>query len=195
MEPAVTSLAAPTEPGHLAGRPLDEWNTAYEKVESYFKALRVENKLLRGQLVQSVLDRAMRRAPAEPNVATIELAVEELDAVITEWYAEVLDEPVEKTKALLSTRGRLALMLVDMPGRWQDQFLKHGPWPEEFVNAMRAGFIRAGPDFQFSEMTPRPLELGPITTLTNLGNLPYFRMIFIWLCFALVLVILFRMTH
>ena len=96
---------------------------------------------------------------------------------------------------LLTTRGRLAMMLADMPGRWQDQFLKPGPWPEEFVSAMRAGFLRAGPDFQFSEMTPRPLELGAITTLTNLGNLPYFRIVFIWLCFALFLVILFKMTH
>jgi hypothetical protein len=190
-----STLTAASKPGELAGRPLDEWNAAYEQVESYFKALRVENKLLRGQLVSQVLDRAMRRAPAEPNAATIELALEEMDAVITEWYAEVLDEPVEKSKALLSTRGRLALMLVDMPGRWQDQFLKRGPWPVEFVSAMRAGFLRARPDFQFSEMTPRPLELGAITTLTNLGNLPYFRMVFIWICFALFLVILFQMTH
>ena len=190
-----STLTAASKPGELAGRTLDEWNAAYEQVESYFKALRVENKLLRGQLVSQVLDRAMRRAPAEPNAATIELALEEMDAVITEWYAEVLDEPVEKSKALLSTRGRLALMLVDMPGRWQDQFLKRGPWPEEFVSAMRAGFLRARPDFQFSEMTPRPLELGAITTLTNLGNLPYFKMVFIWICFALLLVILFQMTH
>jgi hypothetical protein len=122
-----STLTAASKPGELAGRPLDEWNAAYEQVESYFKALRVENKLLRGQLVSQVLDRAMRRAPAEPNAATIELALEEMDAVITEWYAEVLDEPVEKSKALLSTRGRLALMLVDMPGRWQDQFLKLRP--------------------------------------------------------------------
>jgi len=26
--------------GHLAGRPLEEWNAAYEKVENYFHALR-----------------------------------------------------------------------------------------------------------------------------------------------------------
>jgi hypothetical protein len=30
--------------GHLAGRPLEEWNAAYEKVENYFHALRVRNK-------------------------------------------------------------------------------------------------------------------------------------------------------
>ena len=192
MEPTLTE---DDSPGYLVGRPVDHWNSAYERVENYFKALRVRNNLLRGQLVSKVLDRAMQRALREPDASTMELAVEEMDAVITEWYAEVLDQPVEKSNALLTTRGRLAMMLSDMPGRWQDQFLKPGPWPEEFVSAMRAGFLRAGPDFQFSEMTPRPLELGAITTLTNLANLPYFRIVFIWLCFALFLVILFKMTH
>lgn len=190
-----SAVADSDRPGYLAGRPLEEWNGAYEKVENYFKALRVRNKLLRGQLVSKVLDRAIARAAADPVSSTTELALEEMEALISEWYADVLDEPVEDSKALLTTRGRLALLLADMPGRWQDQFLKPGPWPEEFVNAMRAGFLRARPDFQFSEMTPRPLELGAITTLSNLGNLPYFRILFVWVCFALLLVILFRITH
>ena len=55
---------------------------------------------------------------------------------------------------MLSTRGRLALLLADMPGKWQDQFLRPGPWPEEFVerhaqdlSAGRAGFstLQNGP--------------------------------------------------
>ena len=44
--------------GHLAGRPLEEWNAAYEKVENYFHALRVRNKALLGRLVLRVLERA-----------------------------------------------------------------------------------------------------------------------------------------
>ena len=89
---------------------------------------------------------------------------------------------------MLSTRGRLALLLADMPGKWQDQFLRPGPWPPEFVAAMRESFFRAGPDFQLSKMTPRPLDLGPITTLTNFGRLPYVRMALVWTVFALLLV-------
>ena len=58
MESAVTGAA-----GRLAGRPLEEWNAAYVKVENYFHALRVRNKALLGQLVLRVLERAMRRAP------------------------------------------------------------------------------------------------------------------------------------
>jgi hypothetical protein len=96
---------------------------------------------------------------------------------------------------MLSTRGRLALLLADMPGKWQDQFLHPGPWPKEFVTAMRESFFRAGPDFQLSQMTPRPLDLGPITKLTNFGKLPYVRMALAWTLFALLLILIFWFTH
>ena len=92
---------------------------------------------------------------------------------------------------MLSTRGRLALLLADMPGKWQDQFLRPGPWPAEFVVAMRETYLRAGPDFQLAKMTPRPLDLGPIATLTQFSRLPYARMVAIWVLFGLLLILLF----
>jgi len=191
MNPAIL----PDESGQLAGRPLEEWNGAYAKVESYFHALRIRNKPLLGQLVLRVLERARRRAPAELNCSATQLAAEEMDRIVTEWFSEVLQTSPTNTDQTLSTRGRLALLLADMPGKWQDQFLRPGPWPEAFTSAMRETFFRAGPDFQLSKMTPRPLDLGPITTLTNLGRLPYFRMVLVWTLFALLLVAVFWLTH
>ena len=185
----------PDAAGRLAGRPLEDWNAAYVKVENYFHALRVRNKLLLGQLVQRVIDRAMNRAPAEPDRSATQLAAEEMDHLVTEWFGEVLQSPSSKADQTLSTRGRLALLLADMPGRWQEQFLRPGPWPEEFTTAMREAFLRAGPDFQLSKMTPRPLDLGPITSLSNLGKLPYVRMTLAWTGFALLLIIFFWLTH
>jgi hypothetical protein len=185
----------PDAAGRLAGRPLEDWNAAYVKVENYFHALRVRNKLLLGQLVQRVIDRAMNRAPAEPARSATQLAAEEMDHLVTEWFGEVLQSPSSKADQTLSTRGRLALLLADMPGRWQEQFLRPGPWPEEFTTAMREAFLRAGPDFQLSKMTPRPLDLGPITTLSNLGKLPYVRMTLAWTGFALLLIVFFWLTH
>jgi hypothetical protein len=164
-------------------------------VESYFHALGVRNKLLLGQLVSRVLDRAMRRAPAEADRPPMELAAEEMDRVVTDWFAEVLDAPPEQSDPLLSTRGRMSLLLADMPGRWQDQFLKPPPWPEEFVGAMRASYLRAGPDLRLSQMDPRPIDLGPMTTLASLGQIRWVRMLFAWLLFAAVLVIIFNMTR
>lgn len=181
--------------GRLAGRPLEEWNAAYLKVESYFHALRIRNKVLLGGLVQQVLDRARLRAANEPERTATELAAEELDHLVTEWFASVLERIPTGVEQLLSTRGRLALLLADMPGKWQEQFLRPGPWPDEFVNAMRETYLRAGPDFQVSQMTPRPLDLGPIATLTNFGRVPLKKMAVVWIAFGLVLVAIFVLTH
>jgi hypothetical protein len=181
--------------GRIAGRPLEDWNAAYAKVESYFHALRIRNKVLLGRLVIHVLKRAMRRAPEQPQRHVTELAAEEMDAVVTEWFAQVLQESPTGTDHMLSTRGRLALLIADMPGKWQEQFLKPGPWPEEFVKAMRDAYLRAGPDFQLSKMTPRPLDLGPIATLTNLSLLPFKKMLTVWLVLALILIAIFVATH
>lgn len=185
----------PSDTNVLAGRTLDEWNAAYAKVENYFYALRVRNKTLLGQSVLRVLDRAMNRAVTEPDRSATELAVEEMERLVNEWFVEVLRIPPEQRDETLSTRGRLALLLADMPGKWQDQFLRPGPWPEEFVSAMREGYLRAGPDFQLSKMTPRPFDLGPLTTLTQLGRLPYIRMVLIWAVFILLFVLIFKLTH
>ena len=193
MEPALKIL--PDVSGEIAGRSLDEWNAAYVKVENYFHALRIRNKPLLGQLVLRVLERAQRRAPAEPDRAATELAAEEMDKIVTDWFGQVLQISPVGSEHTLSTRGRLALLLADMPGKWQDQFLRPGPWPTEFVEAMRESFFRAGPDFQLSKMTPRPLDLVAITTLTNLGKIPYIRIVLVWASYALALVTLFWLTH
>jgi len=141
MEPALKNL--PDVSGQIAGRSLDEWNAAYVKVENYFHALRIRNKPLLGQLVLRVLDRAKLRAPNELDHSATELAAEEMDRLVTEWFAQVLQTSPLNHDQMLSTRGRLALLLADMPGKWQDQFLRPGPWPEEFVEAMRETFFRA----------------------------------------------------
>ena len=190
MEPAMTDVA-----GQLAGRPLEDWNGAYVKVENYFHALRVRNKVLLGRLVLRVLERAMLRAPAEPDRSATQLAAEEMDRLVVDWFAAVLQESPANADQMLTTRGRLALLLADMPGRWQEQFLRPGPWPQEFINAMRETYFRARPDFQLSKMAPRPLDLGPITTLTNLGRLPYLKMTLVWILFALLLIGVFWLTH
>jgi hypothetical protein len=190
----MSATARTDAPGQLGGRPLDEWNAAYSKVESYFHALRVRNKVLLGQLVALVLDRAMQRSSREPLRSATELAVEEMDHLVNEWFAQVLQAPPAGAE-MLSTRGRLALLLADMPGRWQDQFLRPGPWPNEFLVAMRENYLRAGPDFQLAKMTPRPLDLGPITTLTHLSHLPLVKMTGSWLLFGLLLILLLYLTH
>jgi hypothetical protein len=139
--------------------------------------------------------RAVPRETQEPQLSATELAAEEMDLVVTEWFGQVLQEAPVGANHMLSTRGRLALLLVDMPGKWQEQFLHPPPWPEEFIKAMREAYLRAGPDFQLAKMAPRPLDLGPIATLSNLSMLPFRKMIFVWFLLMLLFVVLFVVTH
>src|SRR6266404_2830921 len=110
VEPSLSeqALNSTQQPGSLAGRSLNEWNAAYSKVESYFHALRVRNKVLLGRVVVQVLQRAMTRAPLEPYRSATELAAEEMDHVITEWFGTVLQQAPTGADQMLSTRGRLA---------------------------------------------------------------------------------------
>ncbi|HLP78226.1 MAG TPA: hypothetical protein VK327_15075 [Candidatus Paceibacterota bacterium] len=195
LESALNPGESPSDqPGRIAGRPLEDWNAAYAKVESYFHALRLRNKVLLNRQVIHVLKRAMQRAPLEPQRHATELAAEEMDAVVTEWFAQVLQESPTGKDHMLSTRGRLALLIADMPGKWQEQFLRPGPWPEAFVSAMREAYLRAGPDFQLAKMAPRPLDLGPITTLTGF-QFPYKKWATIWIICAVALIAFFVYTH
>lgn len=142
-----------------------DWSEAYDRVESYFCALRIQNRLLLSQLVAHILSRAAARVD-ESSLAPSVLAMEEAKKVVEEWFAEVLSaagvEPGET-----AGKGRLAIFLADLPARWQNEFLHPGPWPEEFLKAIKASYLKTGPDFQKTRMTPREIDLGPVSAVAG----------------------------
>jgi hypothetical protein len=83
--------------------------------------------------------------------------MEEALSEIAEWTQDVLDVPLENRR--LAARGRLALLLAGMPGKWQGVFLTPAPWPPAFIEAMRKSYLAAGPRFAALTMVPKPLEL------------------------------------
>ena len=181
LEPALNHPAAVTT------RPAEEWKAACLKIERYLHLLRVRDQALRHQLVQQVMEQAAHRAAQEVSQALTELALEELDRVLAEWFAQVFGERPANPKPTLSIRGRLALALADLPEEWQDQFLRPGPWPEEFVAALRNARLRVAPDFQPVEMTPHPLDLGLIGRLAQFAKRLRFKRTAVWLAFVAVL--------
>lgn len=158
----------------LNGRSLDEWNEAYIRVEAYFLALRVKNKLLLSSLVKKILDGIGERVRTEKDRSVVELASEETDKLIVDWFRNVLDEPAIEPDDRLSARGRLALMLVRYETPWQQLFLSEGSPPQDFMEAMRSAYLHADPDFRFVEMQPRPIDLGIVDvanrTLESIGK-------------------------
>ena len=139
---------------------LNEWEEAYAAVEAYLQALRLRNRLLVAELVRGILWRASARRADEPEKPARFLAMEEALSEIAEWTQDVLDEPLENRR--LAARGRLALLLAGMPGKWQGVFLTPPPWPAAIVEAMSTSYLAAGPRFAALTMVPKPLELNAI---------------------------------
>ena len=144
----------------LSETELSEWEEAYAAVEAYLQALRLRNRLLVAELVRAILWRASARGATEPGVPARVLAMEETLSEIATWTQDVLDEPLENRR--LAARGRLALLLADMPGKWQGVFLTPQPWPSAFTESMRKSYLAAGPRFANLTMVPKPLELNVI---------------------------------
>jgi hypothetical protein len=144
----------------LSESELVEWEEAYAAVESYLQALRLRNCLLIAELVRGILWRASARRVDEPEKPARFLAMDEALNEVADWTQDVLDVPLANRR--LAARGRLALLLAGMSGKWQGVFLTPAPWPPEFVEAMKKSYLAAGPQFAELTMIPKPLELNAI---------------------------------
>lgn len=177
---------------------MEAWNAAYVRVEDYLRAHRIHNRLHASALILRILERTARRHLANPNLDPTSLAAEETEAMMDQWFAEVLnrrDEPHER----IAIEGRVALLLCDGPQRWPYAFLEE-KIPPEFSQAMQVGALTAGPDMAVSSMVPRPIDLGPISevageTLETFERLPLLRTLFLWLLFAGALAAIFYATR
>ncbi len=71
---------------------MDSWNAAYVRVEDYLRAHRIHNRLHQSRLIQKILERAARRHAAHPALDPTMVAAEETEALMDNWFSEVLDE-------------------------------------------------------------------------------------------------------
>lgn len=178
---------------------LREWDEAYRRVEAYFSALHVDNKLLLSSLVLKILGRASERAETEPDRRPVELAAEETDRHLVEWFRRVLGEEGIEKDDRLSARGRLALLQVESDVPWQQLFLTDEPVPDDVAEAMRTAYLHADPDFRFVKMRPRPIDLGIVDvanrTIEGMGPsraaLPWI----LWTIFGIILATIFFLTR
>ena len=159
----------------------EEWNLAYEKVENYLRAFRVESRLHRARLIQMVLQRiADRPQPADGTPLTT-LAIREVQAMMQEWFGRIMQEPQDAS----DTPGRLGLLLCDGQTRWPYCFLEPDRVPEEMMTKMRNAMLRAGPDLAVSNMVPREIDLGLMPefvgdALETFQRKPFIRAAILW---------------
>ncbi len=178
---------------------MEAWNAAYVRVEDYLRAHRIHNRLHQSRLIQTILERAARRHEQNPALEPTTLAAEEIEALMDEWFADVLDtqnQPVER----IATAGRVAMLICDGPQKWPYAFLDTQNIPDDFARAMRASSMEAGPDMQISSMVPRPIDLGAISeaageTLETFEKWPILRTLVLWAIFLATLIAIFRATR
>ncbi|MEM7696872.1 MAG: hypothetical protein AAF236_00520 [Verrucomicrobiota bacterium] len=139
---------------------LHQWDEAYRRVEGYFLALGIDNKLLLSSLVLKILGRASDQHDQDPARDPITLAAAEADRYLVSWFRRVLGEEGAEPEDRLSARGRLALLLVQHEVPWQQLFISDEPVPETYRIALQRAYLQADPEFSFLEMQPRPIDLG-----------------------------------
>ena len=204
MSPAVSesvrvSLPASPEPMGPA------WDEAFLRVESYLRAHQIESRLVLNRLALEIV-RAARMTADKPAVAPespddpVALAMREAERRTTAWFTRVLGDAVDPDDERLGTRGRIALVMADVPARWPQYFLAETPPPPELVEAMRAAYIEAGPELELTRMVPRALDFGPIANVADeawktFARWPVLRAILGWLLFVGLLAAAWRAAH
>jgi hypothetical protein len=173
----------------------DEWNEAYEKVENYLRACRINSRLHRARLIHRVLVRVAERGPVPQGQALSAVAIHETQTMMREWFARLLQQPAGSGRFAL-VDGRVALLLCDGPERWPYAFLTTSDIPPDLVKEMRASMLVAGPNLQISNMVPREIDYGWFPeiaggTLGSLSRWPLLQAVLAWVLFLLVLAYLF----
>jgi hypothetical protein len=178
---------------------MDQWNAAYVRVEDYLRAHRIHNRLHQSRLILQILERAAQRHQANAALSPTALAAEEIETLMDQWFAEMLDERGQPHERI-AIDGRLALLLCDGPQKWPYAFLDEKNVRPDFAQAMRAGVVEGGPDMAVSSMVPRPIDLGLIPeaageTIETIEKWPILRTLLLWLLFAGALAVIFKMTR
>jgi hypothetical protein len=179
-----------------------DWDEAFLRVESYLRAHQIESRLVLNRLAVEII-RAARAAADTPEGAGLDavaLAMREAERRTAAWFARVLGDAADPEDERLGTRGRIALVMADVPARWPQHFLAATPPPPELVEAMRAAYLEAGPELELTRMVPRPIDFGPIANVADeawktFARWPVLRVVFLWLLFVGVLAVLWFATH
>ncbi len=184
--------STPMPPPHPAPAPseaeADAWEEAFVRVESYLRAHRLERRARLTRLTDQLITQARReRRPLEtPVAAGLRIA----DHHVGTWIERAVGSASEaQHPELARSRARLALEIADVPERWPEDFLGTEPIPPELCAAVRSAYFAAGPELRFSNMAPRPIDLGPVANLAGqtwdgVRNRPRLRRLLLTLALA-----------
>lgn len=146
--------------------PIDaQWDEAFLRVESYLRAHHVESRLLLTRLTTEILDEARGLAAQMPEEAPVTLAMRLAHARIGEWLQSTLAEG-DWSDDRFRARGRLALLMSELPRRCPERFLSHDPPPDDVADRLATARLYPAPELRPTSMPPAMLEF-PLVDLAE----------------------------
>jgi hypothetical protein len=136
-----------------------EWNEAFLRVQSYLHAHHIDGALLLNRLSTEIVEEAHLLAISQSAEAPVTLAMQVMHRRMADWFRSAIEEGNCKEERFRA-RGRLALLLSNVPSAWPQQFLSAEPLPSEVASALNVSVLQPGPEVRLSKMAPAELEFG-----------------------------------
>ena len=175
-----------------------EWDDAFLRVESYLRAHQIESRVLLNYLTTDILSAARDLAVDHPQEAPVTLAVHVAHARIGEWLVHALGEG-DWSDERFRARGRLALLMAEVPQRCPEKFLSPDELPPDTRAQLAEARLYAGPELRLASMPSSPLEfpLGDAVEekWTTFSRSTFFRASMSWLVVAGVFGAVWLATH
>lgn len=142
------------------------------------------------QFTTEILTAAKDMAAEHPEEAPATLAIRIAQARIGEWLMHSLGEG-DWTDERFRARGRLALLMADIPRAHPEFFLGKTALPEALRERMAQAKLYSGPELRVTGMPPAPLEFTLADTAAErwvtFSRSAFFRATKSWLLIAGVL--------
>lgn len=164
--PDLPSDPAPSAPAVFPPDPA--WEEAYLRVESYLRAHQLESRVLLNRLAAEIVDAARSQLARQPGPAPVAAALAITEVRIGEWFARA-GGLGDWTDARVRARGRLAMVLADLPVRWSAAFLSPAPVPVGLADALHRAVLHPGPEVSITHMPPAPLAFGFAAPRSGVG--------------------------
>ena len=184
---------------HAAVPASAEWDEAFLRVESYLRAHRIESRVQLNQLTTDLINAARTLATDHPEEPPVTLALQIAHARIGEWLVQAMGGQGDWADERFRARGRLAILLADIPRRNPEHFLQHEETTGIVQARLQQATLQPGPEVRHTRMPSTPLEF-PLANLVEEKWETFNRSIFVraatsWLLIASFLGVAWFATH
>jgi hypothetical protein len=133
------------------------WDEAFVRVESYLRAHHIESRTLLNALTNEILAAARALVPRYPGEAPVTLAIRVAQAKIGEWFMHAMGEG-DWADERFRSRGRIALLMSEIPSRCPERFLSAEPLPAKLRAQLANARVYPTPELRVSSMQHSELE-------------------------------------